>query len=443
MSDLRHLAGGADRFAVVDTETTGVYPSDRIVEIAIVTLSVDGVVLDTWETLVQPNRDVSATHIHGITAAMVADAPSWDDIAGDVAIRLDGACLVAHNAPFDVRMITGEYRRLGGDLTAPAVVDTLRATGGRLGLVCSQFGIPLDGPHRALTDASACGQLLLRTVGTCQQGGPAAVTTARRTGWVLRRDDTVRVALPDPPLIWQLASRIDYEGLDRRLLGYLDLVERVTADLVVDNQERHQLALLAQELGLSDAHVAQAHRRYVNDLIDAALDDHLLTPEEYDQLLRVANYLAVDADLIEQRTRTYRKVTEERVIAPGSEVLFTGDDPERPRAALKHHATAIGLTLARGAGSKRTGLLVAYDLDSRSAKAKLAARYNIPVITTEAFANLHVGETVTVVALDDELATRKVISCPSCHSSWTVAATDGAHSNRECATCYKASPSRQ
>ena len=38
-SILQQCAGGADRFVVVDVETTGVYPSNRVVEIALITLS--------------------------------------------------------------------------------------------------------------------------------------------------------------------------------------------------------------------------------------------------------------------------------------------------------------------------------------------------------------------------------------------------------------------
>jgi DNA polymerase III epsilon subunit-like protein len=32
--DLSHYSGGADRIVVIDTETTGVLPFDRVVEIA-------------------------------------------------------------------------------------------------------------------------------------------------------------------------------------------------------------------------------------------------------------------------------------------------------------------------------------------------------------------------------------------------------------------------
>ncbi len=49
---LNICGGGADRFVVVDTETTGVYPSDRLVEIALVTISLTGEILDIYDTMV-------------------------------------------------------------------------------------------------------------------------------------------------------------------------------------------------------------------------------------------------------------------------------------------------------------------------------------------------------------------------------------------------------
>ena len=97
MADLHYLAGDADRFAVIDTETTGLYTSDRIVEIAILTIGLDGKIIDNWETLIQPERHIGAAEIHGITPSMVVHAPILGQVAGDIADRLDGACVVGHN----------------------------------------------------------------------------------------------------------------------------------------------------------------------------------------------------------------------------------------------------------------------------------------------------------------------------------------------------------
>jgi len=436
MTGLAHLAGGADRFAIVDTETTGVYASDRIVEVAIITLGLDGEVHERWETLVQPERGMSAEFIHGISAAMVADAPSWAEISGDVALRLDGACLVAHNVAFDVRMLRSEYQRLGGELIAPRSVDTLRATGARLSVACEHYGISLDGAHRASADAWACARLLEAVADYCDEGAPTTVTTAPPYGQVLRREDTVRVQLPKPPFIWTLVSRLDFDGLEVNLLAYLELVERVTVDLRVTPEERGELLGLANDLGLNDAQVLLAHRRFLNDLIDVALDDDELTSDEYEQVLRVASCLGLDPDHVHQRTRAYRAGrTEARPLEPGTEVVFTGDDPMRPRDELKAHAALLGLRLAPSGLRKETGLLVAYDVDSRSGKAKKAALYNVPILSTEQFAALRPGDSVEMITASDDLAARKVVTCPICHATWTVSALAGTHSSRPCGDC--------
>ena len=129
---------------VVDCETTGVYNSDRVVEVALVTLDLDGNVVECWDSLVRPGRDVGPTHIHGLTADDLKDAPTFGDIAGDVAgdvaLRLHGACLAAHNLPFDTRMLGGEYERLGWDLSVSGGLDTLAARR-RLAVACAERGV--------------------------------------------------------------------------------------------------------------------------------------------------------------------------------------------------------------------------------------------------------------------------------------------------------------
>jgi len=59
-------------FAVVDLETTGLYPStDRVIEVAVVHVSADAEIVGEFCTLINPCRDVGPTRIHGIRAADV------------------------------------------------------------------------------------------------------------------------------------------------------------------------------------------------------------------------------------------------------------------------------------------------------------------------------------------------------------------------------------
>ena len=304
---LHQYSGGADRFVVVDTETTGVYNSDRVVEVALVTLSLVGEVLDTYDTLLQPRRDVSASHIHGITATMVSAAPTFEDVAGDIAVRLHGACLVAHNLPFDHRMLSNEFERLGTDLGTRVGVDTLSATGSRLTDACTTHGIPFVGAHRALTDAVATAHLFVQIADRCKPGAPLAAPSSHlRCGRVCRREDTAPVHLPDPPLVMYLASRLSHTGVEVAMLQYLEVVGRAVADVHLDREEREFLATLAGQLGLTEAQTAQSHRRFVNDLVAAAVADNEVTDEEYEALVRVASALDVDQAMVDARVHPLR-----------------------------------------------------------------------------------------------------------------------------------------
>ncbi len=430
---LRECAGGADRLVVVDTETTGVYATDRVVEIAIVTMSLDGTVLDVFDTLIQPGRDVSASHIHGITATMVASAPTFSEVAGDVAVRLNGACLVAHNLPFDFRMLAGEFDRIGSQLVMKSGVDTLKATGCRLHEACSTHNVKLEGAHRALADASATAELLLRVVERCVAGSPAsAATSLSRTGRILRRTDVTPSRLPDPPLIAYLASRLPHTGVEVGMLSYLELVGRAASDLHIDRDERRQLSELASELGLNEAHLAQAHRRFVNELVDAAIADSEVTDAEYDTLVRIASALDVDQNTVEQRIRPYRPTSSEVTLTPQMTVVFTGDHAYYHRDTLGMLATEIGLSVQTGV-SKSTQLVAAADPASSSAKANKARQYGIPVVAVDDLLKAKLGDRLS--AHGSGRAGLKVVTCPDCQVTWTIEATTAGARSKRCGEC--------
>ena len=69
-------------FSVLDTETTGLFPGghDRIAEIAIVRMNRDGEVLDRWETLVNPQRDLGKQSLHVVGIVDTLSTPNgWND----------------------------------------------------------------------------------------------------------------------------------------------------------------------------------------------------------------------------------------------------------------------------------------------------------------------------------------------------------------------------
>ncbi len=84
--------------AVIDFETTGLTPGlDRVVEVSVVRIEPGEAPRLVFDTLVNPERPMAATHVHGITEADVAGAPRFDEIAGDFLAAMQGCMIAAYN----------------------------------------------------------------------------------------------------------------------------------------------------------------------------------------------------------------------------------------------------------------------------------------------------------------------------------------------------------
>jgi DNA polymerase III subunit epsilon len=154
-------------FAVIDFETTGLTPGlDRVIEIAVVKLEPGQKPKLVFETLVNPQRPVAATEIHGITDADVADAPIFNDIAGDLVDALSGCVVTAYNVYFDIKFLTHELAQAGPQHTPPhCCLMYFRPLLGlgprcRLDQACATFGIKHEASHMSAADALASVELL-------------------------------------------------------------------------------------------------------------------------------------------------------------------------------------------------------------------------------------------------------------------------------------------
>ncbi len=104
--------------AFFDLETTGLDVSkDRIVEIAVLRIDPGGK-KDSLHMFLNPGIpiDPRATAVHGIRDEDVADAPTFADIARQLALFLEGCDLAGYNCNrFDVPMLAEEFARAGVD----------------------------------------------------------------------------------------------------------------------------------------------------------------------------------------------------------------------------------------------------------------------------------------------------------------------------------------
>lgn len=107
----------ANRQLIMDTETTGLDPTkgDRIIEVGIVEMVNRKFTGEKLHVYINPLRgmDEVVIRIHGISEAFLTDKPTFDQIAKPLYDFMDGAELIAHNAPFDISFLSMEFNKVG------------------------------------------------------------------------------------------------------------------------------------------------------------------------------------------------------------------------------------------------------------------------------------------------------------------------------------------
>jgi len=399
------------RFAVVDVETTGLFAraNDRVVEIAIVRVDAEGRRLDEYATLVNPDRDLGSTEIHGIRGRDVAAAPRFEEILGDVSTRLRGHVLVAHNARFDRDFLEAEFRRCGYSFPQENWLCTMElgraATGARrLGACCEVLGIRLETAHCAADDAAAAAALLVACLGDERVAAEVLprlrLDPAPLDGWpgvppcercvhrgaaaTLRTDSAISRLLDRLPDVSEAAAA------DART-AYLELLDRALEDRRLTAAEVASLHDVAVAWGLGREMVGSLHERYFGALLTLAREDGVVTAAERADLQDVASLLGLDASTA--------AVSEERELAAtparreqftGASVCFTGastcsiDGEEITRERAELLARARGLVV-KPSVTKALDLLVVADADSLSGKARKARDYGTRIMVERAF----------------------------------------------------------
>ena len=148
-------------YVLLDLETTGGNPLNcRITEIAAVRVE-NGLEVARWSTLVNPGTQISPLieNLTGISDAMVADAPPFDEIGATLLKLLDGAVLVAHNVRFDHGFLLNEYARMDVALRVKTLC-TVRLSrklypqhkGHGLDAIMQRHGLSTLSRHRAMGD---------------------------------------------------------------------------------------------------------------------------------------------------------------------------------------------------------------------------------------------------------------------------------------------------
>lgn len=422
-----------DRLAVIDVETTGLWSTDRVVEVAVVTIDRSGQVVDEFDTLVNPLRDPGPTWIHGLNSTTLRDAPVFEDVASHLAALLNGAVVAAHNLPFDRRLLTYEFDRAGITVDWGVGLDTLPASGGRrLALACDAFDIDLRDAHRALGDARATAQLALQVVDPSGAYRPAmASPCSSKVPASLTREGVVPVEIKRPYVL-ELARNM---RIDPDTAPYAGLLDYALADLKLDSSERAELAAVAEDLGLTAYDRKRAHHEFLNGLLDAAVDDGVVTDAGVAQISCVAALLGLDDKIVNSRLYPLRTIGETLDLQPGTRVCFTGsaetpNGANLPKEQLAAKCREYGLQPMDSVTKSSCDLLVAADLLTMSDKATSARRFGIPIASANNF----------LTALAQQIPLKVVrapipkvaLVCERCGQAWMAARRQSAPLCEDC-----------
>jgi DNA polymerase-3 subunit epsilon len=210
---------------VLDFETTGHSPSqgDRPIEVGAVRIE-HGRIVDRFQALMNPGFPVSwfIESLTGISNALIAEAPSCEEVMARFADWIGEIPLVAHNAGFDGKFLDAELAMIGRGRENPMACTVLtsrrlfpESPNHKLATLVRHLGIFTDGTfHRALADAEMTGHVWI------------AMTDLLRDRYGLE-------AVPFS--LMQDLARIGRAKVDRYLRGFADR-QRGTREITVGSK---------------------------------------------------------------------------------------------------------------------------------------------------------------------------------------------------------------
>jgi DNA polymerase-3 subunit epsilon len=286
----RPAAAPGDGWAVVDVETSGFHPNQaRVISVAALALDADGRVEQSVVSLLNPGVDPGPTHVHGLTAEMLEDQPTFAEIAGDLIALLKGRTLVAHNVGFDYSFLSAEAELADVELpvnTAMCTVELSRRLelgldNLRLETLAKHWGVTQTRAHDAFDDALVLSRILVPALDRARQRDvwlPVRPTTRSRwpngrvTHDELRPLKALAVRMPCPylnpgryingrPMVQgmrvALSSEVarTHEELVERILhaglAYSDSVDPDTSMVICNEPKPEQgKGYLAREIGV-------------------------------------------------------------------------------------------------------------------------------------------------------------------------------------------------
>ncbi|MFI6983259.1 TerD family protein [Embleya sp. NPDC050154] len=414
-------------YSVVAVETTGLSPHrHRIIEIAVAQCDLDGRVTEFFTTLLDPQGPAGDFQAHGLFDDDVVSAPTFAEVAPWLVNLFRQRVVVAHNARFDIGFVEREFQRRGRPTVPPlTTLCTMREAPHHLPeaprftllACCEAAEVPVDSGHGAAAKAMGTARLLehyLRQGAGEARHWQQARTVAASLNWPRRSADLSRVFTRDDAHMARRA-REEAEQVRRRDAvsylekaraygpptgvgegpdSYLAVLDAALEDRVITPQEAIDLAELAVSLGISEEQRKDLDRLYVTALAASMVAAGPVDREERADLTRVAAQLGIPRIALDEIVGMARSTVEQgrggprilargRPLESGLAVLFHGY-LAITRGELERRMARADLSVASGIHD-RVDVLVVADPDESADRTYWARQRGIRVLIEPVF----------------------------------------------------------
>ena len=157
-------------FAAIDFETAN-YQRTSVCSVGIVIYR-NGQKVDEFYSLIRPEPNYynyCCTQVHGLTTSDTDDAQTFPEVWSQIAPKIAGLPLVAHNKAFDESCLKAVFKCYQMDYPDYKFHCTLQKSRKvwpeghhNLDIIAERCGYHLDNHHHALADADACAAIALK-----------------------------------------------------------------------------------------------------------------------------------------------------------------------------------------------------------------------------------------------------------------------------------------
>lgn len=158
-------------FAAIDFETANECRSS-VCSVGVVIVK-DGNIVDKYYSLIHPEPEYYqwfCQDVHGLSEEDTDSAPVFPYVWEEIAPKIDGLPLVAHNSPFDESCLREVFKVYQMDYPDYQFLDTLEASrrlqtdleNHQLQTAAAACGYDLTNHHHALADAEACAYIAMK-----------------------------------------------------------------------------------------------------------------------------------------------------------------------------------------------------------------------------------------------------------------------------------------